>query len=82
MHGHVKTRLRWWSHLFHNKFDVVQRNTLVVWPDDEFEEVVAEHLEDHADVSAIDAADLEVVQQLDTPRPERILFITLSNLKQ
>jgi hypothetical protein len=37
---------------------------LVVAADDELEEVVPEHLEHHAHVGAVHAADLEVVEQL------------------
>jgi len=40
---------------------------------------VTEDLKDHADVSAVDAADLEVVKKLDATRPEGILLVTLSN---
>ena len=55
---------------------------MVVAPDDELEEVVAEHLEDHADVRAVDAADLEVVQQLDAPLAETVRLVALANLEK
>ena len=42
---------------------------------------MAQDLEDHAHMGAVDTADLEVVEQLDASRPEGILLITLPDLQ-
>ena len=40
----------------------------------------ATYLKDHADMSAVDAGDFEVVQEHDRPLPERIGFVAVSDL--
>ena len=45
------------SYLFHHHFDVLERHALVIVPNDELEEVVAEHLEHHTHVAAIYSRD-------------------------
>jgi len=65
--------------LLHDELDVEKGDALVVTPDDKLEEVVAEHLEDHADVGSVDAADLEIVQKLYAPFPEWISLVALSD---
>lgn len=67
-------------HLFHNNLDISQRDSLVVAPDDELEKIVSQHLEDHADVSSVDAADFEVVQKLDTSLSVGIHLVALTDL--
>jgi len=65
--------------LLHDELDVEKGDALVVTPDDKLEEVVAEHLEDHADVGSVDAANLEIVQKLYAPFPEWISLVALSD---
>ena len=69
------------THLLHDDFDIVQRNTLIVAPDDEFEEVMSEHLEDHAHVGPVDAADLEVIQQLYAALSVGIFLVAQTDLE-
>ena len=49
------------QHLLDDHLHVQHGDALVVALNDELEKVVAEHLEDHADVDAVRAADHEVV---------------------
>ena len=42
---------------------------------------MTQHLEHHAHVGAVHAADLEVVQELDAALPERVLLVALADLK-
>ena len=51
------------SYLFHHHFDVLERHALVIVPNDELEEVVAEYFEHHANVRSVDAGYFEVVEQ-------------------
>ena len=69
------------EHLPHYQLHVLERDPLVVAPDDELEEVVAQHLEHHAHVSAVNAADLEVVQQLHAPLAVRVHGVALPDLQ-
>ena len=50
------------KHLFHDKFDIVERDALVVAANDEFQQVVTQHFENHANVGAVYTADFKVVQ--------------------
>ncbi len=43
---------------------------------------MSENLEDHADVGPVHAADLEVVQELNTPFAIRISLVTFANLRK
>ena len=69
------------EHLPHYQLHVLERDALVVAPDDELEEVVAQHLEHHAHVSAVNAAYLEVVQKLHAPLAVRVGRVALSDLQ-
>ena len=64
----------------HYDLDILQRDPLVVAPDDEFQKIVTQDLEDHADMSPIHTTDLEVVEELNTALAESIFLITLTNL--
>ena len=55
---------------------------MVVAADDKLQEVVPQDLEDHANVGAINPANLEVIQKLDTPFPVRIFFVTFTYLNK
>ena len=70
------------KNLLHNKLDIVQRDALVIATNDELEEIMTQDLKNHANVSSVDTADLEIVQKLDAPFAERIRFITFSHLKK
>ena len=63
------------KYLFDYDFDVAERNTLVIAPDDEFEKVVAQNLENHADVSSIHSAYFEIVQQQDLKLQTQLTFL-------
>ncbi len=67
-------------YLSHYRLDILEGDALVVAPDDELKQIVTKHLKHHAHVSPVDAADLEVVQELNTPFAEGILLITFTNL--
>lgn len=45
--------------------DEVHRHTFVLVTPDQAEEVLAEHLEDHADMDAVGAAMAEMIEELD-----------------
>merc|ERR1711963_771390 len=55
------------KNLLHNKLDIVQRDALVIATNDELEEIMTQDLKNHANVSSVDTADLEIVQKLDAP---------------
>jgi hypothetical protein len=52
---------------------------LVVTPYDEFKQVVPQHFKDHAHVGPVDAADFEIVQELDTPLSEGVRAVALAD---
>ena len=59
--------------------DIEQGYALVLAPNDELEEVVAQHLKHHADVGAIDAVDFEIVKQLDRLFPFGIRVVAFAD---
>ncbi len=71
-----------WTHLSHDDLDIFERDSLIVAPNDELEEVVSQHLEDHTDVGAVDTANFEVVQELNTSFTESVRFVAFANLEQ
>lgn len=68
------------DYLFHDQLDIVQGNALIVAPDNEFEEIVSQDLENHAHVGAIDSVYLEIIQELDTALAIFVFLITLADL--
>lgn len=70
------------TNLADDGLDVEQGNALILAADDKLEEVVTEHLEDHADVRTVDAADLEIVQQLHCLLAFRVRFVALADAAQ
>lgn len=59
--------------------DVEQGDPLVLTPDDELEEVVAQHLEHHADVGPVDPVDFEIVKELDRLLTLGVGFVALAD---
>lgn len=70
------------TNLADDGLDVEQRNALILAADDKLEKIVTQDLEHHADVSAVDAADLEIVQQLDRLLAFRVRFVALADAAQ
>ena len=68
------------THLSCDALDISKGDALIIGADDELEEVVPQDLKHHAHVSPINAADLEVVQQLNCLVTFWIIFVGLSNL--
>lgn len=46
-------------------FNIISWNSSVVWLDNQFKKIMSEYFEYHANMQAINAADLEVIEQLD-----------------
>ena len=70
------------EHLPDDRFHVEQRDALVLAPDDELQQIGAQHFEDHADVSAVDALGLEIVQQLDHLLSFRLRLVAVAHTAQ
>ncbi len=68
------------EHLLDDDAHVLQRYSAVPRPDDELQQVAAEDLEHHAHVRAVDAVDLEVVEQHDGPFSELVVRVAVTNL--
>ena len=68
--------------LLGDQFDVGYRYTAIVGTYDQFEEIVSEHFEDHADMGAVDACDFELVQELNAFQTVGIRWVTLANVRQ
>lgn len=70
------------TNLADDGLDVEQGNALVLAADDELKEVVAEDLKDHADVRPVDAADLKVVEELDSLLAFGVRFVAFADAAQ
>lgn len=70
------------THLTHDNLDIIDRNPLIVWPNNQFEQVMSEHLEHHANMSAVCAFNFEVVKKLHNGMTSSVSLITLSNTSQ
>lgn len=68
------------THLPNDALDILERDSLVVGPDDEFEQIVSEYFKDHAHVGTVHASDFKIVQQLNGFVSFRVFGIGFSNL--
>lgn len=53
------------KNLSDDPFNIISWNSSVVWLDNQFKKIMSKYFEYHANMQTINAADLEVIEQLD-----------------
>ena len=69
------------KHLFHDEFNVIEGDALVVAANYELQQIMTEYFENHTNMRAVHTADFKVVQELDTPLTVGISLITFADLQ-